>query len=76
MGGFTFGDYAYIFSKAASECNRYFSPLVSHFNIIREKPMVLPEILGHMTERRTGEERKDGRGEGTEHIHSANSGLD
>ena len=52
MGGFTFGDYAYIFSKAASECNRYFSPLFSHFNIIREKPTVLPEILGHMTERR------------------------
>lgn len=48
MGGFTFGDCAYIFSKAASESNRCFSPLFLHLNIIREKPMVLPEIRGHM----------------------------
>lgn len=59
MGGFTFGVCAYIFSKAASECNRCLSPLFSHLNIIREKPMVLPEIRGHMTERRSGEDRKE-----------------
>ena len=59
MGGFTFGDCAYIFSKAASECNRCFSPLFSHLNIIREKPMVLPEIHGHMAERRSGEARRE-----------------
>lgn len=64
MGDFTFGDRAYIFSKAASECNRCFSPLFSHLNIIREKPMVLPKIRSRMTER-SGEERKGGREEGT-----------
>ena len=64
MGDFTFGDRDYIFSKAASECNRCFSPLFSHLNIIREKPMVLPKIRGRMTER-SGEERKGGREEGT-----------
>ena len=79
MGGFTFGDCAYIFSKAASECNRCFSPLFSHLNIIREKPR---NTWPHGREEEWGSEegkgqgREDGGGEGTEHVYSSNSGLD
>ena len=54
--------------KAAPASNRRFSPLFSHLNIIRQKPMVIPKIHGHMTESGVGKrgrktKRKGGREE-------------
>lgn len=44
--------------KAAPESNRRFSPFFSHLNIIRQKPMVIPKIHGHITESGVGKRRR------------------
>lgn len=91
MGGFTFGDCAHIlYNKETLESNRLFfssPPLTSeHNHELREEPMAIPKIHGHVTEREVGKRGTESHREGErtgqgvergriEHVYSANSGL-